>query len=503
MNSNNFIPFFVIIPLFAAFFISLIGKYVKRIFVDIIADFSCLSLLILSFYGLKVLHNSPAAALVYKIGGWVPPFGICMVLDGLTVFMLVTVNLVAFFVSVYSLSYMKKYTDKPKFYTLFLLMLAGMNGLIVTGDLFNLFVFLEIASIASYALVAFGTEAEELEASFKYAIMGSLASSFIFLGIAFLYGFTSTLNMADMARVLSIKSNMFLVPFVSVLFLMGFGLKAALVPFHAWLPDAHPSAPASISAMLSGVLIKTLGVYAIMRIFFNIFGMNAVYSSLLLFLGALSMIVAVILALSQWDLKRLLAYHSISQIGYVFLGIGLGTPLGILGGLFHLFNHSVFKSLLFLNSGAIDYTIGTRNLKEMSGLREKMPVTASTNFIASMAISGIPPFNGFFSKLIIIFACLQKGYFGYALLAVIASILTLSSFMKVQKFAFLGEIKEKYKNIKEVPLAMKFSMISLAIICILGGLLLLPSLKFFLSGAVKVLLEGNAYAGKILEIATK
>lgn len=503
MNNSNFIPLFVIIPLFAAFLISLAGKYVKRIFVDIAADLSCLSLLILSFYGLVALHNSPDGALIYKIGGWMPPFGICMVLDGLTVFMLVTVNLVAFFVSVYSLSYMKKYTDKPKFYTLFLLMLAGMNGLIVTGDLFNLFVFLEIASIASYALVAFGTEAEELEASFKYAIMGSLASSFIFLGIAFLYGFTSTLNMADMARVLSIKPNMFLVPFVSVLFLMGFGLKAALVPFHAWLADAHSSAPASISAMLSGVLIKTLGVYALVRIFFNIFGMNAAYSSLLLFLGALSMMVAVILAISQWDLKRLLAYHSISQIGYIFLGIGLGTPLGIMGGLFHLFNHSLFKSLLFLNSGAIDYAIGTRNLKEMSGLREKMPLTAATNFIASMAISGIPPFNGFFSKLIIVFACLQKGYFGYALLAVIASILTLSSFMKVQKFAFLGEIKEKYKNIKEAPLAMKFSMVCLALICILGGLLLLPSLKFFLSGAVKVLLEGTAYASKILEIANK
>jgi multicomponent Na+:H+ antiporter subunit D len=382
-------------------------------------------------------------------------------------------------------------------------MVAGMNGLIVTGDLFNLFVFLEIASIASYALVAFGTEAEELEASFKYAIMGSVASSFIFLGIAFLYSFTSTLNMADMAQVLNAKPDTWVVPFVSVLFLMGFGLKAALVPFHAWLPDAHPSAPASISAMLSGVLIKTLGVYAMMRVFFNILGMNKAYLSTLTFLGALSMLVAVILALSQWDLKRLLAYHSISQIGYVVLGIGLGTPLGILGGLFHLFNHSVFKSLLFLTSGAIDYSADTRDLKEMSGLRERMPVTANTNLVASMSIAGIPPFNGFFSKLIIIFACLQKGYVGYALAAVIGSILTLASFMKVQKYAFLGELKEKYKDIKEAPFFMRLSMVALAAICVIGGILLLPSLKFFLNGAVDVLLEGRKYADIVLGAAAK
>lgn len=503
MVNTSFISLFVIIPLAAAFLISLLGKPLKSPFVKGISGLSCFLLLVISFYGLNILHRSAGSVLVYKIGGHIPPFGICMVLDGLSIFMLVTVNLVAFFIAVYSLSYMEQYTDKTKFFTLFFLMLTGMNGLIVTGDLFNLFVFLEIASIASYALVAFGTEAEELEASFKYAIMGSVASSFIFLGIAFLYGFTSTLNMADMARVLMTKPGGPILSFVAVLFFMGFGLKAALVPFHAWLPDAHPSAPASISAMLSGVLIKTLGVYALARIFFNIFGITVVYSSVLMFLGALSLLVAVILALSQWDLKRLLAYHSISQIGYIVLGIGLGTPLGIMGGLFHLFNHSVFKSLLFLNSGAIDYAAHTRNLQEMSGLRAKMPVTANTSFIASMSIAGIPPFNGFFSKLMIILACLEKGHIGYALSAVIGSILTLASFMKVQKFAFLGKLNDKYRNIKEVPFAMKFSMISLAAICVLSGFLLLPSLRFFLNDAADVLLRGREYAKVVLEAANK
>ncbi|OGX19865.1 MAG: NADH/ubiquinone/plastoquinone (complex I) [Omnitrophica WOR_2 bacterium RBG_13_44_8b] len=484
------LPFFVVIPLGAAFLISIFGKRIKN-FGDILANLGTLSLLAVSLYSIKLV--SVHKILVYKIGGWVPPIGICLVLDGLTSFMLVTVSLVSFLVSIYSINYMERYTDKHRFYTLFMLMLAGMNGIIVTGDLFNLFVFLEIASIASYALVAFGTEAEELEASFKYAIMGSVASSFILLGIALLYSFTSTLNMADISRVLSAKPPGMLVNFIAVMFLAGFGLKAALVPFHAWLPDAHPSAPASISAMLSGILIKTLGVYALVRVLFNILGITQGYLTVLMFLGALSLIVAVILALSQWDLKRLLAYHSISQIGYVVLGIGLGTPLGILGGLFHLFNHSVFKSLLFLNSGAIDYAAGTRDLKETGGLAKIMPVTYKTNLVASMSIAGIPPFNGFFSKLIIIIACIEKGHIGYGICAVIGSILTLASFMKVQKYAFGGELKERFRNIKEVPVMMRLSMLILAAICVLGGFMLLPHLKPFLQSAVDVLLSGNGY----------
>jgi len=485
---NYLIPFFTIIPLGAAFLISLFGKRIKGL-PDFLANLGSFSLLALSLYSIFLVIGG--RTLVYKVGGWAPPFGICMVLDALSTFMLVTVNLVSFLVTVYCINYMEKYSDKYKFYTLFMLMLAGMNGIIITGDLFNLFVFLEIASISSYALVAFGTEAEELEASFKYAVMGSVASSFILLGIALLYSYTSTLNMADISGVLAEKQPATLVNFIAVLFLAGFGLKAALVPFHAWLPDAHPSAPAPISAMLSGVLIKVLGVYALMRIFFNLLGVNNTILSLFLFLGAISMLVGVFLAIGQWDFKRLLAYHSVSQIGYVILGIGLGTPLGVLGGLFHLFNHSLFKSLLFLNSGAVDYSLGTRDLQKMGGLREKMPVTAATNLIASMSIAGVPPFNGFWSKLIIILACLQVNRFGYAICAVLASILTLASFMKVQKYAFLGKFSEKLKTIKEVPLAMKLSMVILAIICIFAGALLLPLFKGFLDSAVNVLLLNN------------
>jgi multicomponent Na+:H+ antiporter subunit D len=490
--SAQILPFFIIIPLGGAFLLSFLGKRIKGL-PDIFGFLITFALLLLSLLAVRI--NYLSGLVVYSVGGWNPPIGIGLVLDGLTAFMLVTVNLIAFLVAVYSIRYMEQYTAKWQFYTLFLLMLTGMNGLIISGDLFNLFVFLEIASVASYALVAFGTDKHELEASFKYAVMSNVGTLFILLGIALLYGYTSTLNMADMARVLAQKEGGNIPLLVTVLFIMGFGLKAALVPFHAWLPDAHPSAPAPISALLSGVFIKSLGVYALCRVFYSIIGLTPTISAILMFLGILSMIAGVFLAIGQWDLKRLLAYSSISQIGYIILGIGLGTPLGILGGLFHLFNHSVFKSLLFLNSGAVEYATGTRDLQKMGGLAKKMPVTGTTAFIASMSIAGIPPFSGFWSKLIIIIAAVQAGKYVYAFIAVAVSVLTLALFAKVMKYAFMGPLNESFKEIREVPIYMKFSMVALAVICLAGGLLLLPGInRVFLQQAATVLSAGTNYA---------
>lgn len=487
----DIIPLFVAIPLAGAFLTALLGRKAARL-PDLIGPATCLLLLILSISSVRLVNTH--GTIVYAVGNWVPPVGIAMVLDGLTAFMLVTVSIIAFPVAVFSIEYMEKFTAKWQFCTLFLLMLSGMNGVIVTGDIFNLYVFLEIAAVASYALVAFGTEQHELEAAFKYAVMGTLGSLFILLGIVWLYGYTSTLNMADMAEVLRIAGTSRITLMVEVVFLVGFGLKAALVPFHAWLPDAHPSAPAPISAMLSGVLIKSLGVYALCRIFYTVLGMRPELSSALMFLGALSMGIGVFSAIGQWDMKRLLAYSSISHIGYIILGLGIGTPLGILGGIFHLFNHSVFKSLLFLGSGAVEYSTGTRDLQKLGGLAQKMPVTGGTALVASMSIGGIPPFSGFWSKLIIILAAVQAGRYGYALWAVLASVLTLAYAMKVMRYVFFGRLPKRWRNIKEVPVLMKLSMGGLALMCILGGLLLLPDIReAFLEKASTVLSGGSGF----------
>ena len=268
----NMIALFVVLPLLTAFINSLVGKFSEWL-CDVLSILSTFILVVLSFMSFNLLRSGGYKPIVHTMGNWLPPFGICFVLDGLSALVLIVLNIIAFIAIIFSISYMEKYTDKWKYYTLFMLMLAGMNGVVITGDLFNLFVWLEMAAIASIALVAFGAEHEELEASFKYAVMSSVASLFVLIGIALLYSYTSTLNMADIAQILStIPRKSSVVNFVTVLFIFGFGLKSALVPFHSWLPDAHPSAPAPISAMLSGVLIKSLGVYALIRILFNVIG---------------------------------------------------------------------------------------------------------------------------------------------------------------------------------------------------------------------------------------
>jgi len=299
---------------------------------------------------------------------------------------------------------------------------------------------------------------------------------------------------------------------IQILMLCGFGLKAAVIPFHAWLPDAHSSAPSPISAMLSGVLIKAVGIYVLIRIFFNMFIISNEMAILITSLGALSMAVGVFLAIGQWDIKRLLAYHSISQMGYVILSVGIGmiliargtkpeiAALAIAGGLFHLINHAVFKSLLFLNAGAIEYRTGTRNLKEMGGLAGYLPATSSTSFIASMSISGVPPFNGFFSKLMIIIAAVMAKFYLLALLAVIVSIITLASFLKFQRYAFYNkENGNKDKNLREVPFPMVFSMVILGALCILLSLVAIPQVReLFLTPAINVLMDPQLYTSTIL-----
>lgn len=483
------VSYFIVIPLAAAFLIPLFGNKIKwsGVLGAALAAFllSCASF---AAAGLVITQKT----LAYKLGMWLPPASIEMVIDGLSAFMLITVNVVAFLVTIYSISYINKYTDKWKFYTLFCLMMAGINGVLIAGDIFNMYVFLEIAAMSAYFLVAFGTEADELEAAFKYAVMGTVASAFILLGIAFLYSYTSTLNMRDMASVLSLKGPGAVIQFVSVLFLMGFGLKAALVPFHAWLPYAHSSAPAPISAMLSGILIKVLGVYALVRIFFNVFGMTPAVLSVLIVLAVLSMVIGSIMAFGQSDIKRLLAYSSISQIGYIALGFGIATPLAIVGALFHLFNHSLFKSLLFLDSGAIERSYGTKDLGSIRDVVSRVPLTGYTTLVGAMSICGIPPLGGFWSKLIIILACIQANRPVLALVAILVSILTLGYYFKALTPALFGKRKAGPPDpvVRNISFTMGLPMIILAVLSVISFFMLIPGPGNMLLKDAAVVLSG-------------
>ena len=509
----NPVPLYVAIPLGAAFLIPLLGIWWKKSG-EVLATLATLLLAVLAILAI----GAPAA--VHHMGGWTAPLGIALVSDGLAVLLLVAVNVVAFLCIMFSLKYMKVYTGLTKYYSLFMLMVAGMNGVVVSGDLFNLFVFLEVASVASYALVAFGVEADELEAGFKYMILGSVASVMILFAVGTVYAVTGTLNMADAAREIATRfgggeMNPALL-LAAAFFLMGFGLKAALVPFHAWLPDAHPSAPAPISAMLSGVVIKSLGVYAICRVMFHVFGFasespsSAIIASGIIWFSVLSIVLGGLMAIGQWDFKRLLAYSSIGQIGYVMLGIGVGAhvlatggtrtlaALAILGGLFHLLNHAAFKSLLFLSSGAIQHATGTRDMKMLSGLNKRMPITAGAANLAALSISGVPPFSGFWSKLIIIVATIKAGHTAIAAVAIAMAFVTLAYYVKVQREMLFGPVRGPAEGAREVSPLMYVPLIILAVVCVGFGLAYPVWGDQILEPARDALLNGAEYIKLVL-----
>jgi multicomponent Na+:H+ antiporter subunit D len=486
---------FLAIPLAAAFLIAA-AHGARRKFAEIVGVSSPLALLALSVY---VFFVRGPEAVVYAFGGWPAPLGVVWVLDGLSMLMILAANFVAAAAAVYSIGYMESYTAPSKYYALFNLMLAAINALALSGDLFNMFVFIELASITTYALTAFGLGRDELEASFKYVVLGSTASAFILMGIAVIYSYSGTLNLADVAAVMAARGYSAAVPFAASLFAVGLLLKAGMVPFHAWLPDVHSSAPSPVSALLSGMIIKVAGLYALARIFTVVAPFAGFMSQILLFVGPLSMVVGVLLALGQWDFKRLLAYHSVSQVGYIALGLGLGTPLGIVGGLYHLVNHAMFKSLLFLNAGAVEYSASTRDLKSAGGLAAKMPVTGATSLTASLAIAGVPPLNGFWSKFIIIIAAFQAGKYFAGAIAAIVSVLTLASFLKVQKHVFWGKTRENLSSVKEAPLSMTLPMIALALACVLLGVFYPVVRDALIQPAAAVLLRGIGYASDVIK----
>ncbi len=441
---------------------------------------------LLLFFSLRLI---PAVGVGLKFES----FGARFALDSVSLLFLVVVNAVAFACMIYATSYIGHIGGRGKFFGLFILMVSGLNAMLMTHDMFSLYVFLEVASIASYVLVAFGLEYDGIESAIKYLLLSSVATSMILIGIALVYMNTGTLEFDALRTMLAAESGDLpaILLLTGALFIGGFGLKAALMPFHAWLPDAHPSAPAPISAMLSGVVIKVAGVYALTRIFFYIFPPVAQVLNVFLILGTLSMIAGAALAFFQRDFKRMLAYSSISQVGYIMIGLGLGNLLGLVGALFHVFNHALFKSLLFLNSGAVQYRLHTRDIDEMGGLENRMPVTSITSAFGTLSIAGVPPFNGFWSKLFIILGALAAGKVAVAVLAILISIFTLGYFLIIQRKVFFGKLNEKWQDIREAPFAMSCAVILLAAACLATGIFFQSVTRGIVEPAAMVLLGGK------------
>jgi multicomponent Na+:H+ antiporter subunit D len=486
------LPFFIIIPLLAAFLIALISGD-RDYWAIIVSVLAMISLAVLALFNFITIGGE---MIVYEMGAWKIPYTICLTVDAFSAFMLVIIGVIGLTSLMFSVYYIKHRSPSWKYYALFMLLVTGMDGVVVTGDLFNLFVFMEIALFAAYALVSYGSQAEEFEAAFKYAIMGSISSTLVLVGIAVIYSATSTLTMALIAE--RLPQNSAVMFWSGGLFLAAFGLKAALMPFHAWLPDAHSSAPAPISSMLSGVLIKTLGIYVLIRLFYNIYGAPPVFLTIFMVLGSISIIVASFLAIGQWDLKRLLAYSSISQVGFILLGVGIGTRWAILGAVFHILNHAIFKALLFYNAGTVEMVLGTRDLRRMGNLTHILPYTTTTSMVATFSVAGIPPFNGFFSKLIIIIAAIAAGHPVYGGIAIIGSLLTLVYFMKVQRYGFHGEKIVEMENVK-IGWGMRTAMIILAVLCLATSVLVIPGIReTTLDPVVNAIMDKTGYIARVM-----
>ena len=433
------------------------------------------------------------------VGGYA--IGIALEVDAFGLFFGLLIATAVFVAMIYSFSYMSHDDNEPQYYTLFLMLCGGVMGLVLSGDLFNMFIMVEILTFAAVALTAFRNRVfGALEAAVKYLVVGCIGSTCILAGTIMLYAQAHTLNFAQLAAFLPGNLNTATIIAYALLFI-GFCTKAFIVPFHPLAADAHGAAPAPVSVLISGVLTKS-GLYGIIRLTYILFRTMELgtVQFWMVFLGSVSMFLCVTMALAQHDFKRLLAFHSISQIGYVLTAAGLATALGVSSGLYHAMNHTLFNGLLFLCAGAVLHETGTTDLGKLGGLSKKMPVTTVLFLIGAFSISGIPPFNGFASKWLIYQATYQKavesGNIGFLLVTVVClvtSTLTLASFVKVTQSVFFGQLPKEYENVKEVPFGMRLGMGILAFLCIVTGLF--PGLvqRFLTGPASSAVFHANSY----------
>jgi len=453
----------VVIPLIFAFLTLPFGWWRRGLCYPI-----TLVALSLSFLAsLHTLHTVITTGTIhYWLGNWEPPWGIEYVVDHLNAFVLVIVSFVSLVVAIYSKRSVEQ--ELPEkivfFYCVFLLQVAGLLGIVVTGDMFNLYVFLEIASLAGYALIAIGEDGAPF-ASFNYLIFGTIGACFYLLGVGYLYVSTGSLNMADLFQILPdlYQSKVVLVAFA--FFMVGVSLKMALFPLHVWLPDAYTYAPSAVSALLAPLMTK-VGAYVMIRIMFTVFepyfSIELIpVAAVLGWMAAGAILFGAVMALAQTDLKRMLAYILVSEVGYIALGVGLANRAGLTGAILHILNDSFMMLALFLVVGAIMYRSGKREIPQLRYLHRRMPFTMAVFVLAALSVIGIPPTCGFFSKWYLILGAIDASQWVFVAVLLVSSLLNVILFFRVIEHAYLepdeehaGGGSELAITIEEAPLTM-------------------------------------------------
>lgn len=399
----------------------------------------------------------------YALGGWAAPWGIEYRVDVVNAFVLVIVAGVSAFVVLFARASIEKEIREERiyiFYTLWLLCIAGLLGMAVTGDAFNLFVFLEISSLSSYALISLSEERRALTAAYRYLVMGTIGATFILIGIGLLYMMTGTLNMMDLAQRLPPVAGTRTVVVAFGFLTVGISLKIALFPLHSWLPNAYTYAPSAVSALLAATATK-LGVYMLLRFFFSILGIRFSFEvmaedRLLLTIALLATLFGSVVAIFQSNIKSILAYSSIAQIGYMVLGISLGSVTGLTAGIVHLFNHALMKAGLFLAVGCLAFRLRTVTLQEIAGIGKYMPWTMAAFVVGGLSLIGVPLTAGFISKWYLVLGALERAWWPVAGMILLTSLLALVYIWRVVEAAYFRPTPAHRddRRLQEAPWAM-------------------------------------------------
>ncbi|MCR3921799.1 MAG: monovalent cation/H+ antiporter subunit D family protein [Firmicutes bacterium] len=458
----------IVIPLCVAYLLPVFSRWCKNWVVPAslgALTFSMAGSLILL---VGVMQSGP---FTYHMGNWAPPWGIEFYIDYLATFAVMTISIVSLLVLVFAskdLLHELQTVVRSWYYTLYLVLIAAMFGMALTNDLFNLFVFIEIAAISSCGIISIKESRECIEAAFKYLVLSALGSGCMLLAIALVYMVTGHLSFTYIAAAL--PEAMQLYPYNLLaslsLFLVGLGVKSALFPLHIWLPDAHSAAPSPSSAVLSGLVIK---IYAItmIKLLFQVYPLELIAKTpvmnIILWMATLAILVGSMFAIVQEDVKKMLAYSSIAQIGYVFLGIGLANTNALTGGILHIFNHALMKSMLFLAAGTFIYGTGTRKIKDLQGIGLTMPIPTLAFAIGAFAMVGVPLTNGFVSKWYLVLGSLDLGQPFFAAVVLFSSLLNGIYYLPIIVNAFFKQPQGKVTTPKQIPIQMTVALVILAL----------------------------------------